>query len=335
MRVLVTGATGFVGAHVVRAHLEAGWDVRCAVRASSPGLALEGLPVERVELPLADPRALGRALEDVDAIQHVAGIFDPGPGGIDRMFEVHVRATEALCAAAMEQPTPPRLVLCSSSITMGWGSRDHPSDEGSPVPDPDQVYGRGNALRAYYDSKVQAEAAVLRWAQRGLHGVVVNPDYVIGPWDRKPTSGAIILAMARRWIPLYPRGGKSFVDAADCGRAHLAAVERGRPGARYLLSAHNLSYRELMTEVAEVVGRRPPVLPMPRTVTGLAGQVGRVLNRVAGERFAGLQPQVLATMQSERYRDGGLAQRQLGLPTTPIRESIEQAYRWFQDHGYC
>ncbi len=335
MRVLVTGGTGFVGAHVVRAHLAAGWKVRCAVRASSPGLALEGLDVERVELDLRDARALEGALADVDAVQHVAGIFDPTPGGAERMRRVHVDATRTLCRAALAQPAPPRLVLCSSSITVGWGSLHHPADEDSPVPDPDTVYGRNNALRAYYDSKLEAEALVRRQVDEGLHAVIVNPDYVIGPWDRKPTSGAIILAMARRWIPAYPRGGKSFIDAADCGRGHLQALERGRPGARYLLGVHNHSYRDFMGRVARVVGRSPPLLPMPRTLTGAMGQLGRVLNRLPTERFAGLQPQVLASMQSERYRSGQRAIRELGLPTTPIEASIEAAYAWFRAHGYC
>jgi dihydroflavonol-4-reductase len=334
-RVLVTGGTGFVGAHVVRAHLAAGWVVRCAVRASSPGMALDGLDVERVELPLDDPAALSRALSDVDAVQHVAGIFDPTPGGDARMRAVHVEATRALCEAALAQASPPRLVLCSSSITVGWGSAADPADEDSPVPDPDRVYGRGNALRTYYDSKLEAEALVRSYVEQGLHAVTVNPDYVIGPWDRKPTSGAIILAMARRWVPIHPRGGKSFIDAADCGLGHVRALERGRPGARYLLGMHNLSYRDFMGRVARVVGRPPPVLPMPRTLTGVVGQVGRVLNRLPTERFAGLQPQVLASMQSERYRSGARAREELGLPDTPIEASIQSAYAWFRDHGYC
>ena len=335
MRVLVTGGTGFVGAHVVRAHLAAGWQVRCAVRPSSPGLALEGLDVERVQLTLDRPSALGGALADVDAVQHIAGIFDPTPGGSDRMRAVHVDATRALCTAALAQPTPPRFVLCSSSITVGWGSIAAPASEASPVPDPDRVYGRGNALRAYYDSKLEAEAVVRSFVDRGLHGVIVNPDYVIGPWDRKPTSGAIILAMAKRWVPVFPRGGKSFIDAADCGLGHLRALERGRPGARYLLGLHNLSYQDFMGRVARVVGRSPPLLPMPRTLTGAVGQIGRLLNRLPTERFAGLQPQVLASMQSERYRDGQRARQELGLPVTPIEASIEAAYAWFRDHGYC
>ncbi len=335
MRVLVTGGTGFVGAHVVRAHLERGWQVRCAVRASSPGITLEGLPVERVVLDLCDPAAVRQAMRGCDAVQHVAGLFDPGPKGIERMERIHVHATRTLCEAALAQPAPPRLVLCSSSITVGWGSRDAPADEDSPVPDPDRVYGRGNALRAYYDSKLDSERLLAEFVGQGLHAVIVNPDFVIGPWDRTPTSGALIVAMAKRWIPVSPRGGKCFVDAGVCGLGHVLALERGQPGRRYLLGTHNLSYREFMGMVARVVGRRPPPLPVPRTATRAAGLVGAVLVRIGAERFAGLDPQVLDSMQSERYRDGHRARFELGLPLVPIEHSIDSAYRWFRDHGYC
>lgn len=334
-RVLVTGGTGFVGAHVVRAHLAAGWRVRCAVRPRSPLEALEGLDVERVTLDYDDPVALRQALADVDAVQHVAGIFDVEPGGRERMDAVHVTATDALCAAALAQPNPPRVVLCSSSVTIGWGPPSAPADEDQPVPDPDGVYGRDNPLRWYYESKLASEAALRRWVARGLHGVIVNPDYVIGPWDRKPTSGALIVTMAKRWLPVYPRGGKSFIDAGDCGVGHVLALEKGRPGARYLLGVHNLSYREFMSAVARVVGRPPPLLPVPRTLTRGAAFAGRVIDRLTPARTVAFNPQVLTSMQAERYRDGGRARRELGLPATPIEASIEQAYAWFRDHGYC
>jgi dihydroflavonol-4-reductase len=251
------------------------------------------------------------------------------------MRRVHVAATDALCRAAMAQPAPPRLVLCSSSITISWGPRSAPANEDAPVIDADRMYGRDNPLRDYYESKLEAEAVLRGWVDRGLHGVIVNPDYVIGHWDRKPTSGAIIVNMARRWVPIHPRGGKSFIDAADCGLGHLLALEKGRPGARYLLGVHNLSYREFMFEVARVVKRPPPLLPLPRTVTGLAGRVGSLLDRIGGKATVALNPQVLSSMQSERYRDGSRARDELGLPSTPIRESIEQAYAWFRDHDYC
>ncbi len=334
MRVFVTGGTGFVGAHVVRAHLARGHRVRCALRPSSSPRTLEGLQVERVEVALDDPRDLRRALRGCDGIQHVAGLFDPTPGGIARMRQVHVDATQALCDAALELGIP-RFVLCSSSITLGWGSLQDPADEESPLPDPDRVYGRGTALRAYFDSKLESEAIARQAVERGLGAVTVNPDFVVGSWDVKPTSGAIILAMARRWIPFHPRGGKCFVDAADCGLGHLLALEKGRAGRRYLLGTQNLDYRSFMEKVARVVGRPPPLLPLPRSITRAAGLLGAGLARLGSKRAAGLNPEVLRSMQASRYRDGSRARSELGLPSTPIEQSVAAAWAWFVEHGYA
>ncbi|MFH1467926.1 MAG: NAD-dependent epimerase/dehydratase family protein [Pseudomonadota bacterium] len=336
MRVLVTGGTGFLGAHVVRAHLARGWRVRCAVRPTSPSLTLEGLDVERVEVDLSDPDAVAHALEGCEAVQHLAGAFDVGPGGRARMDAMHVQATRLLCEAALARPTPPRLVLCSSSSTVAWGPRARPADEQAPLGDLDAVYGRGDsAYRAYIESKLAGEAVVREYARRGLHAVIVNPDYVLGAWDLKPTSGALLVAMAKHPVPVYPRGGKCFVDAADCGLGHVLALEKGMPGERYLLGVHNLSYRELMTAIARQVGRRPPRIPLPRTFTSALSAGAGAVQRLFPGRQAGLDPSVLLSMQAERYRDGGRARRELGLPSTPIEHSIAEALRWFRAHGYC
>jgi dihydroflavonol-4-reductase len=336
VRVLVTGGTGFLGAHVVRAHLARGWQVRCAVRATSPSLTLAGLDVERLEVDLADPDAIAHAMEGCDAVQHLAGVFDVGPGGRARMDALHVEATRRLCEAALSRREPPRLVLCSTSATVAWGPYTNPADERAPLGDLDTVYGHGETpYRAYIESKLAGEGVVRDYARRGLHALIVNPDYVLGAWDLKPTSGALLLAMAKYPIPMYPRGGKCFIDAEDCGLGHVLALERGQPGERYLLGVHNLSYRALMTAVARQVGRRPPRLPLPRSLTSAASSAAGTIQRLFPGRQAGLDPSVLLSMQAERYRDGSRARRELGLPVTPIEHSIAAALRWFRAHGYC
>lgn len=334
MRVLLTGATGFLGANVARHLLARGDQVRCLVR--KPNLLLEGLDVELVQAPLIprdrdEQRELMAAVEGCDGIYHVAGVFDPGPEGRRVMRDVHVYATRALCDAAVRAGVR-RMVLCSSSVTVGFGSRQAPGDEDSPL-DPTPIYGRTGPLRWYYDTKLQSEQLAIGWG--GVEVVVVNPDYVIGAYDVKPTSGQLILAMARRFVPFYPRGGKCFVDADDCAVAHLLAMDHGVPGRRYLLGNENLSYKEFMGIVAEVVGQRPPVLPLSDLALRAAAVGGGLARRLDPERFAGLEPHVLESMQQERYRSGRRARDELFMPATPIRTSIEKAWRWFKDNGYC
>jgi len=330
MEVLLTGATGFVGANVARHLLSRGDSVRATVRDSSSGLCLAGLDLQRIRVGLEDTDRLAKALDGVEGIYHVAGTWDPSPSGRQRMWSVHVDATKSLCEAALLAGVR-RLVLCSSSVTVGFGSIQAPGNEDTPITNLDAVYGVDVPLRWYHDSKLEAERVVRSFAQRGLETVIVNPDYVVGAWDIKPTSGGLIVAMARRRVPFHPPGGKCFIDADDCAAGHLAAMDNGAVGRRYLLGNWNLSYGEFMASVARAVGRKPPSIEVPASLLGAAGVLGARLRRVA----PGLDPQVLQSMATERYRDGSRARDELGIPTTPIEESISKALAWFREYGYC
>ena len=334
MRYAVTGATGFLGANLVRRLLEEGHEVRALIR--RPNALVEGLPVELKTVPLvgegAEHRAsLSAAFDGCDGIFHVAGLFDPSPGGAERMRAVHVDATQQICAAAVRSGVS-RVVLCSSSITVGFGGIDAPGDEET-IYDPDEIYGRSGALRVYHDTKLLSEQVVLSHAD--VEGVVVNPDFILGPWDVKPTSGQLIVTMARRWVPFYPSGGKCFQSASDCALGHLLAMEKGQAGRRYLLGSHNHSYQDFMGMVAKVVGCKPPAWALPGSVTSVAGLVGRVAQRIDAHRFAGLDPHVLRSMSALRYRSDQRARTELGLDPTPLQEAIVAAYEWFSERGYC
>jgi len=295
---------------------------------------LEGLDVERAELDLFDEESLSARLDGIEGIYHCAGSFDPGPGGEEKMRAIHVEATRTLCEAALKAGVR-RLVLCSSSVTVGFGSKESPGDETTPIADIDSVYGPRGALRAYHDTKAESEELVRSYIPRGLETVIVNPDYVIGAWDIKPTSGTLILQMRKRNLPLYPTGGKCFIDADDCAAAHLGAMDKGRPGERYLLGNENLSYKEFMAHIADATGKKAPKRALPGAMTWGLGRAGKVLTRIRPHAAAGLDPWVLHSMSQERYRSGRKASEELGMPFTPIADSIAKALSWFEAHGYC
>ena len=324
-RTLLTGATGFVGANVARHLLAAGHDVVCVVR--KPNLCVEGLPVQLVSASVSDEEAMVRAMEGCTGVLHVAGIFDPGPGGAEAMWSLHVTATQSLLRAARRQGIA-RFVTCSSSVTVGFGPLDAPGDEDTPL-DAERIYGRSGSLLSYYRSKLESERITVE-----AGGVVVNPDFVLGAWDVKPTSGQLLLSTARRWAPAFPTGGKCFVDADDCAAGHIAALERGVAGRRYLLGNWNLSYRDFLTMCARAAGRRPPLFPIPKPLILAAGVAGAQLQRVDAHRFAGLDASVLSAMMQERYRSGRRSWEELGVPRTSMEVTVEKTLRWFRDHGY-
>lgn len=333
MKVLVTGSTGFIGANLVRHLLKRGDEVHCIIRKKR--MAIEGLDLHLHKVPLSDDaeaiEGLARAMDGCEAVYHVAGLFDPSPGGVQRMRSVHIFGLRGLLRAA-EMVGIRRMVVCSSSVTVGYGPRDAPGDEETPL-DAEQVYGgHGAALRAYHDTKLQAERLAAGWS--GVDTVIVNPDYIVGAWDVKPTSGQLIVAMSKGPVPVHPKGGKCFMDADDCALGHILAFERGTSGRRYLLGAHNLSYREFMGIAAEALGKSPPRIPVPDRLMRLAGRVGGLLHARDAHRFAGLDPSILRAMQEERYRTAKRAVDELGVPQTPIPVAVEKAVRWFTDHGY-
>lgn len=333
MKVLVTGSTGFIGANLVRHLLQRGDEVHCIVR--KPNLAIDGLDLHLHRVGLSEDAAsvdaLARVMDGCEAVYHVAGLFDPSPGGIERMEAVHVTATRALLRAA-ETVGIRRMVLCSSSITVGFGPLNRPGDEDTPLDATGILGPPGTALRAYHDTKRVAEQ--LACDAREVDVVVVNPDYIVGAWDIKPTSGQLLVSMAKYPVPVFPRGGKCFMDADDCALGHILAFERGTKGRRYLLGAHNLSYEAFMTMCAVAVGRPRPRLPMPRRLVRWAGHIGAQLHKRDPHRFAGLDPRVLLAMQEERYRTAKRAVTELGVAQSPIEGAVEKAARWFRDHGY-
>lgn len=332
MKVVLTGATGFLGANLARLLLARGDELHCLIRREND--LVKGLDAQLHTVPLDDSAAgvdaLARVLEGCDGVYHLAGTFDPSPGGERRMRAIHVYATRALLRAC-DKAGVKRMVLCSSSVTVGFGSREAPGDEDSPL-DADGVYGRGTALRAYHDTKLQAEHMGAGWGS--VEVVTVNPDYIIGPWDVKPTSGQLIVAMGRGRMPVYPLGGKCFQSAKDTALGHVLAMERGTPGRRYLLGSHNLSYREFMGKAAKELGVSPPRFPLPQLAVRGAGRLGGWLQARDPHRFAGLDRRVLMAMQQERYRSGRRAELELGLQPSPIEDGIRDAVAWFRTHGY-
>ena len=291
-------------------------------------------PIHLHQIPLEDRpncvEKLSKVMDGCDTVYHLAGMFDPSDGGVLRMTNLHVFGTRALLRAA-EKVQVRRFVHCSSSITIGFGDLDHLGNEKT-VLDPTSVYGPSGALRGYYNSKNNLKNLVLGW--KGVSGVVVNPDYIIGPYDIKPTSGQLILQNVQVLCSSLSERRKMFLGARDCALAHIAAVEKRKSRGKYLLGYHNLSYKDFMSKISDITGQKAPIAPFPKTLVRALTKVGPFLNQIDAHRFAGLEPNVFRAMQQSRYRDGSKMVAELGITPTPMEQSIEDCYRWFVDHGH-
>ena len=326
MKALVTGATGFVGSAVARKLLAEGLPVRVLARPGSDRRNLQGLAVEVAEGDLTDAASLARACAGCDALFHVAADYRTWAPKPEELYRANVDGTRAIFGAAKAAGLQ-RIVYTSSVATLGIPGTGTPGDEDTPVTLADMV---GH----YKRSKFMAEEVAHEFAHDGLPIVIVNPSTPIGPRDIKPTpTGRIVIDAASGRMPAYVDTGLNVVHVDDVADGHWLAFRKGRVGERYVLGGYDMTLREILTEIADIVGRRPPKIRLPHTAVLPVAYVAEALARVTG-----IKP--IATVEEVRmskkhmFFSSAKAQRELGYAPRPARAALEDAIRWFRDNGY-
>jgi dihydroflavonol-4-reductase len=320
--VLVTGATGFIGSAVCRALCAQGRSVRGLHRPSSSLQALAGLPVEAHVGDILDPASLTAAVLDVPLVFHVAAqsAYWRRP---EEVLQAAVDGTRHIVQAARRAGVR-RLVLTSSVAALGAPAPGELLTEAHPF-----NLDRRHFLYGY--AKHRSEEAALEAAGAALEIVIVNPSIVLGAGDLNRISGSIILEAARGLAFAYNDGGVNYVHIDDVAAGHLAAAERGRPGERYILGGENLTHRQALTEVARIVGRRPPWLRLPSVLVPALAALVDVAGRFGQTPINGDQ------MRMSRFRlwvDASKARRELALPPPkPFSQAAQEAYDWYRAAG--
>lgn len=328
-KVLVTGGTGFVGAHVVRAALKAGVGVRCLVRPRSNRANLQGLTVEIVEGDLLDRPSLRRAVAGCDTVFHAAADYRLWVPDGAVMIHTNVQGARHLLETA-EEAGVQRVVFTSSVAAVGRPLQNGGYGIGREDIDPPQEQQIG----PYKKSKFLSELVAREFAWKGFPVVIVNPSTPIGAYDIKPTpTGKMIVDFLNRRMPAYVETGMNFVDAEDVAAGHLLAAEKGRIGERYILGGQNLTLREFLTLLAEHVGMSPPRFRIPYAVAYAAGLVSTGLAYLTCREPAVPLDGVRMSAHT-MYYDPTKAIRELGLPQTPVEQAIQKAVAYFRSMGY-
>jgi len=328
VKAFVTGATGFLGAHVARTLAAQGADLCLLVRPTSDLRNLEGLRAERVTGDLRDPASLQRAIAGCDTVFHVAAdyrLWVPDP---EQMYGSNVEGTRNLLAAA-RQARVRRVVYTSSVATIGFRSNGHPADEESAV-------SLADMIGPYKRSKYMAEQAVLEAGRAGQDVVVVNPSTPVGEMDIKPTpTGRIVVDFLKKKFPAYVDTGLNLVDVAECARGHILALEKGKSGERYILGGENLTLKQLLDRLAAITGLPSPRIRLPHFVALGAA----VLDEVVTGRLLGHEPR--ATVDAVRmgrkkmFVSSVKAERELGWKIVPVEDALRRAAEWFRANGYA
>ncbi|MGE4220593.1 MAG: hopanoid-associated sugar epimerase [Alphaproteobacteria bacterium] len=328
MTILLTGATGFVGAAVLRKLVAAGEAVRALTRPGSDRRNLAGIECEVVEGDLTDPASLRRAVAGCAGLMHVAAdyrLWVPDPRVL---YRANVDGTRDLLRAAAEAGIG-RIVYTSSVATLGLHADGTPADEATPV-------ALADMIGDYKRSKFLAEAEVGRLiAEEGVPAVVVNPSAPIGPRDVKPTpTGRLIVEAATGRIPAFVDTGLNVVHVDDVADGHMRAYAAGIVGERYILGGDDMTLRGILTQVATLVGRQPPRVRLPRLPLYPVAFVAEAVARLTGRGEPLVTVDGLRMSRKLMYFKSDKARRELGYAPRPAADAIRDAIGWFRENGY-
>lgn len=326
-RVLVTGASGFVGAAVVRQLLTPERDVRVMIRQGSDRSNVQGLDVEVVTGDLTDHASLRTAVRGCHGVFHVAADYRLWVREPQAMFAANVAGTRALMQAALAADVG-RIVYTSSVATLGI-RKGAPSDEETPVAFADMI---GH----YKQSKFLAEGEVRRMREEhDLPVVIVNPSTPIGPRDIKPTpTGRLIVEAAAGRMPAYVDTGLNVVHVEDVAAGHLLAYERGRIGERYVLGGEDMTLSAILGEIAALTGRKAPKIKLPHGAVLPLAYLAEAWSRLAGgEPF--VTADGVKMSRKQMFFSSAKAQAELGYRPRPARDALKDAVAYFRERGLC
>lgn len=320
MRVLVTGATGFLGSHIIRRLVQDSHTVRILQRASSSTQDINEFTFETAIGDITDLDAVRAAMIDVDAVIHAAALISYWPKEAEKIIHINGYGTACVSEAALAAGVK-RFVYVSSVMAVGIPSPGTIGDETLP-------FNFDQHPNPYSTGKHEGELALQDAVRRGLHATIVNPGAIIGPIDRRRAVGGLFFpGKINRYF--YISGGMSAVDVEDVVDGIMRALEHGRPGERYLLTGEDVSYRRMRDVIAEEMGEPKPCIPIPTWLLRLTARVSDAISLVTGK-----PPRISLPMAGflpfELYYSSKKAQTELGWRYRPFRDSVKRAVEWYR-----
>jgi len=326
MKVLVTGADGLLGTHIVRELLRRDYNVRAFLQPDREVNTLENLPVEKVFGDLLNPEDVNRAADSCDYIIHTAANTSIWPARSEIVRKVNIEGTLNIIHTSLQNKVK-RLIYIGTANSFGFGTKENPGDETKPFKT--KKYGLD-----YIDSKYEAQQIVLNNVKKnGLNAIILNPTFMIGPYDSKPGSGALILGLYNGKVPGYTRGGRNFLHVKDAAFAICNALNKGEIGECYILGNKNLTYNEFNNLVGKQLNIKYPKLFIPKPFILLFGLISQFISLITGKAPNLSYPMARISVDTHFFNPEK-ARRVLGLAQTPISEAITEAFEWLKTNNY-
>ncbi|MFA5290571.1 MAG: NAD-dependent epimerase/dehydratase family protein [Candidatus Izemoplasmatales bacterium] len=327
MKVLVTGANGFLGSHIVRELLAKGYEVRAFILPHTSQDSLKGLVYEVYEGNLLEREDISKALDACDYVIHTAAITDVWPSKNQLSWQINYEVVKNLVGEIKKKPIR-KMIHVGTANSFGFGSIDHPGNETC-------AYNGGKYGLDYMDSKKAAQDYLLSEAKRDtpFPVVIMNPTFMIGENDTKPGPGEMIISVMEGKVPGYAAGGRCFAAVKDVAQACVKAIEKGEIGECYITGGVNLCYRDFFRLIAKVANIRPPKLKIP---TWLAILFASLMEWTA--KLQKKKPKLTKTMAKisgdGHYYSSEKARRDLGYQESDLEIALREAVSWYRSHGY-
>jgi dihydroflavonol-4-reductase len=324
-KILLTGANGFLGSHIVRQLLKQNYQVRALVRKGSNKATIAELPIEYVEGDINDLPAMYEAARGCDAIIHAAVLAQVNPARSLNIWKVNCDGTENILKAAVAINAQ-RLVYVGTANVCGFGTKQQPGNETFPFAG--AKYGSD-----YMNSKFTATQLVKRYIrEQNLPAIITNPTFMFGAMDTKPTSNALLLELYKGKLIGYPQGGKNYVYVGDVAVAIVNALKQGSIGESYILGNENLSYQEVFKLITDIINVQNPRMAIPPTIAKIYGYLSDILAKIGVSTL--VNSSMIAIANDGHYFTAEKAIRELSMPQTPISVGISEAFDWFRQHNY-
>ena len=326
-KVLLTGADGFLGSHILRKLVDKGYPVRAFLQPERNHFTINGLQYEPFYGDLLNEEHIDQALEGCDFLIHTVAITDIWPNRSEFQRKINFDVVKKLVSAAKKHNIQ-RMVHIGTANSFGYGSKEHPGNETSP-------YAFAKFGLDYMDSKKAAQDFLLSQAKvNGFPVLIVNPTFMVGEYDSKPGTGAMIVALMKGQVSSYANGGRNYVYVGDVANAAVNALEKGQVGECYIAGNANLNYKEFFTLVGKSANVKTAKTKLPYPLLFVAAGTAELLSK-----FTKKAPLVSVPMiriaNEEQFYDASKALKELGLPQTPIETAVERSVNWFRENGYA
>ena len=297
------------------------------MRSTSNLRNLEGLKAETASGDLRDAGSLEKAMSGCDTVFHVAADYRLWVRDPAEMYKSNVEGTRAMVEAARKTGVR-RLVYTSSVATVGFSGSGPPADEESPV-------SLADMIGPYKRSKFMAEQVAREAGRGGMQVVIVNPTTPVGEQDVKPTpTGRIVVDFLKRKFPAYVETGLNLVDVRECALGHVAALEKGKPGERYILGGENLTLKQILDKLGEITGLPSPTVKLPYVFALAAAVVDEAIRGRMFDREPRATVDTVRMGKKKMFASSGKAERELGWKIVPVERALRRAVEWFRGNGY-